>query len=658
MSFGYMGKILIVNLSNGEISEESPGEEIYEKYLGGLGLGIYYLYKHLKYGIDPLGPENILGFLPGLLNGTNVPFSGRYTVVAKSPLTNSWGDANSGGFFGTELKKSGYDAIFFKGKSEKPVYFWLNDGKYELRDASHLWGKDTYETEEILQKELEIKGIRVACIGQTGENLSLISGIFNDKGRAAARSGLGAVMGSKKLKAIAVKGSKKVEIFDPERFKKTRKILLEPMALKTSKFTKIMGALFKPLTPWMLRKGLVAMSDVGMMVEGFREHGTAMLASASSEMGDSPCKNWKGVGSTDFPMKKMSYKISDDNVTKFKVKRFACQSCPLGCGAILDVNEGPYPLKESHRPEYETLAAFGSLILLDDVYALLKANDICNREGFDTISAGTTIAFAMECYEQGILTKEDTGGIELTWGNAEATIKILEKMVRNEKGIGEILANGVKIAAEKIGKDSEKYAMHILGEEIPMHDPRLNPSFGTTYITDPTPARHTQGGAGFLEFGMGMLPLQDIDLPKVEKYQYIGKGKPHKILANSTATLNALGICIFSTMFGQTPLVEIVEAVTGWKFANEKYLKTGERIQNLRLSFNIREGLKPSDFVLPERVRGNPPLTSGANANITIDIDSLRKDYFKEMNWNLNDGRPSKNKLEELDLNYVINDLY
>ena len=657
MNYGYLGKYLIVNLTSKEIKEESPDQEIYKSYFGGIGTGVRYLYDNQPEKVDPLGPENILGFVPGLLNGTNFPFSGRYTIVGKSPLTGTWGDSNSGGYFGPELKNAGFDAVFIKGISDNPVYLWIKDGKVELRDANHLWGKDSYETEKNIKKELGDDRVRVASIGPSGEKLSLISGIANDMGRIAARSGLGAVMGSKKLKAVAVRGTGKIHIYDEEIFRELRKQAIEPMKLKPRKLTKIMMFLFKPLMGWMLRKGKFSMSDTGVMVEGFGTHGTTMLMSASSEMGDAPVKNWKGSGAKDFPMKKASYKISDDNITKYKVKKYNCQACPLGCGAILKIDEGLYKLEETHRPEYETLAAFGSMSLNDNAESIIMANDICNRYGLDTISAGATIAFAIELFEENIITKDDTDGIELTWGNSEAIIEMLKKLA-NREGFGDILADGVKVASEKIGKGSEKYAMHVLGQELSMHDPRLNPSFGTTYVTDPTPARHTQGGAGFQEFGFSINAIEGLNLPEIERYEYKNKGKAHALTSIAIIIQDSVGICEFSGMFGKAPYVKILNAATGWKFTLEELMKAGERIQTLRQVFNVREGIKPSDMKLPDRVKGIPPLSTGATANITIDIDSMVEAFYKVMDWNLKDGKPSEEKLRELGLTKAIADLY
>lgn len=649
MSGGYVRRILNLDLSTDEIKEERPEERVYRDFLGGTGLGVWHIYNHQMAGVNPLGPENIIGVVTGLLNGTNVPFSGRYTVVGKSPLTKTWGDANSGGFFGSELKHAGYDAIFINGISKRPVYLWINDGRAEIRDAGHLWGRDTTETLDIIRSEVGDKKVRVVSIGPSGEKLSLISCIINDRGRAAARSGLGAVMGSKKLKAIAVRGTERVPIDDTKRLTEVRERMLKSLRRSPYPLTKLMMTLLKPIIPWILRRGLTVRPDVGYITESYSKGGTAMFMSTCSEMGDAPCKNWAGVGSRDFPMRTKSYKISDDHVLKYNKRKYSCAACPVGCGAILKIEEGPYALEGGHKPEYETLASFGSMTLNDNVESIIKANDICNRYGLDTISAGATIAFAMECYEKGILTKEDTDGIELTWGNTEAIVRSLERLAKHE-GFGELLADGVKKAAERIGKGAEKYAMHVHGQEIPMHDPRLNPSFATTYVTDPTPARHTKGGAGTLELGLHSNLLKDVKLPRIKRFQYKGKGDVHATLSKLHITLDSLGMCQFSGYFGSFPLIEAIEAVTGWDFSTEELMKIGERTQALRQLFNVREGIRPSDFKLPDRIKGVPPLPTGPSAGITIDLDSMVEEFYKAMDWSLVDGKPSEEKLKSLGL--------
>ena len=358
MAGGYMGdgsaKVLFVDLSTGEMKDELFGEEIIGKFLGGYGLGAKIMYDRQKPGVDALGPENMLGFLTGPLTGTPAIIGSRYVVVGKSPLTDSWGDANSGGYFGPNLKFAGYDGVFFTGQSEKPVYLLIDEGKAELVDAGELWGKDSSDTEDML-KEKHGSKTNIACIGQSGEALSLISCIMNDKGRAAGRSGLGAVMGSKKLKAVAVKGSLKVPMADEAAAKE-------------------------------LRRKYIPKINVGF-ADILKEYGTAGLPATASETGDSPAKNWGDAGSEVFPN---SGAISDDAVMEYQERKWACWQCPIACGGHMKVTKGPFAV-EGHKPEYETLASFGTMCLNDNLESIIKLNDICNRAGLDTISAGCAI---------------------------------------------------------------------------------------------------------------------------------------------------------------------------------------------------------------------------------------------------------------------------
>ncbi|MDI6775744.1 MAG: aldehyde ferredoxin oxidoreductase family protein [Syntrophales bacterium] len=652
--YSYAGKLLFVDLTKGEFREEEVREEIYRKYIGGYGLGVKVLYENVKAGVDPLGPENILGFVTGALNGTGAMGSGRYMVVGKSPLTGGWGDANSGGHFAEAVKQAGYDAIFFTGKSEKPVYLVLSDEIRELRDAGHIWGKDTIETEDLILKELGDRRFSVACIGPAGEKLSLIAGIVNDKGRIAARSGLGAVMGAKNLKAVAVKGQHKVSVADPDGLKKLNAEIRPMYGFRPSKLQSFLTNALTPLLPYFVRlKVPLPPPDQKLVARLFSDYGTCSFVASSSEMQDSPIKNWSGIAYKDFPMRSKSSKISDDNVVKYMKRRFACSSCPVGCGGIMELKEGMYSVKESHKPEYETIAAFGSMILNDDIESILMANDMCNRAGMDTISAGGTIAFAIECYENGLITREDTGGIELKWGAQDAILEMLDKMIKRE-GFGDLLADGCKVAAEKVARGAERYAMHVGGQEVPMHDPRLNPGFGATYVADPTPARHTQAGLGFEEMGLGIMNeklLSQYNLPKQKKYEYHHKGRKNVLVSSYGQIINCSGLCLFHFFIVPTyPLLDYLRVATGWDLTLKELITTGMRIQTLRHLFNIREGISPQDFVLPERIIGSPPLSDGPLKGITIDIETLKTEYFREMGWDEETGIPSEEKLRELSL--------
>ncbi len=435
MARGYMGKILFVNLSTGELKDEALDEKLCRDFIGGYGIGARIIYSRQKAGVDPLGPENYLGLVTGPLTGTPATMGCRFTAMGKTPLTGGWGDANCGGYFGPNLKFAGYDGVFFTGVSEKPVYLFINNGKAELRDASHLWGKDTYETEDMLEAELG-KATETVCIGPSGEKLSRISCIITRRGAALGRSGLGAVMGSKKLKAVAVRGNQKVPIVDRETA--TR---LGREQIKELKAAEFRGASY---------------------FDQFRKYGTSGFTAESAHSGDTPVKNWGGVGTSDFPD---ASGVSGDAAIANLLKRGSCWHCALACeGRLKEGVEYKYPA-DTRRPEYETQASFGAMCLNTNTESIAMANHICNAYGLDTISAGCIIAFAIECYENGLITREDTEGIELTWGNHRAIVAMTEKMAKRE-GFGDILAEGCARAADIVGRDSSYYAIHIKGQDL------------------------------------------------------------------------------------------------------------------------------------------------------------------------------------------------
>jgi len=621
---GYTGKILFVDLTTGSMREEPPPESLYRDFIGGTGLGVRILYEHVKPKADPMGPENVLGFVTGPLTGTPTPGSGRFTVVAKSPLTGAWADSNSGGFWGPELKWAGYDAIFISGISPKPAYLLLSRGKAELRDAAHLWGKDANETDDILQQELGKPQVRVACIGPAGEACSLISGIVNERERIAARSGVGAVMGSKRLKAVAVRGDKKrAFVAQPEKFRLAREDYSK--RLKGSKF----------------QQGLTAVGTGG---------GTSFLLS----IGDCPTKNWNSTGAESMPT---CVNLDSANMDKYKLKSYGCHACPVRCGAIIEVKEGLFATKGGiRRPEYETLAALGALCLNNSVEAVIKANEICNLYGLDTMAVGNVIAFSMECYENGLISKEDTDGIELAWGNGEAVVALTEKMAKRE-GFGAVLADGVEKAAERIGKGSEKYAMHVHGQRLPYHDPRNSPALGTSIMSDAQPASHMNTeGTNLLEQGvpLGSDPL--LQSPKLAIYgDYEGKGPMYATGAAYYQLLSSSGLCALYTVAFAVPVAELIAPVTGWDFDWEEGLKAGRRILTLRQAFNAREGLSPEEFKLPQRVM--LPQSVGPAAGTKIDYDSLRSGYFTAMGWDIKTGKPHRQTLIDLGLDELTSDL-
>ncbi|MEE8413925.1 MAG: aldehyde ferredoxin oxidoreductase family protein [Dehalococcoidales bacterium] len=599
---GYMGKLLFVNLTTGEITEETPDESLYRDFIGGYGIGAKIIYERQKVGVDALGPDNMFGLITGPLTGTPANTGARYTVVCKSPLTGGWGDANSGGIFGPTLKFAGYDGVFFTGISDKPVYLFINNGKAELRDAASLWGKDVYETEDMLREELG-KGTEVVCIGPSGEKLSLISCVITEKGAAAGRSGVGAVMGSKKLKAVAVKGDQKVPLADEERANTLRRDHVK--ALRTPR------------------------PNGGSFLESFHTYGTTGMTARSAHSGDTPVKNWGGVGIVDFP--DVTGLGGDDAIANLD-KRVACWHCPIGCQAGLKEGTGEYKYPAgTRRPEYETQGTFGTMCLNNNTESIAMANHICNAYGLDTISAGCVIAFAIECYENGLITKEDTDGIELTWGNHRAIIDMTWKMAKRE-GFGDILADGVMVAAEKIGKGAEQYAVHIGGQELGMHDPKLSMRPGATpaarYQMDATPGRHTAG------FGPGSF-------------------RGHIV--------NATGVCsfgFFGAAGGTDYLHEFFNAVTGAEFSMQEILKAGERIANIRHVFNLREGINPLEIKVHPRITGNPPQKDGPLAGVTADINAQNYWNLGALDWDRVTTKPSKKKLLELGLDEIAEELW
>lgn len=614
MANGFMGRVLWVDLSQGKLQEELLDEELCRGFLGGYGLGARVLFSQMKAGVDPLGPDNVLGIVTGPLTGTPALGGSRYVVVGKSPLTGGWGDANSGGYFGPHLKFAGYDAVFFRGIAEQPACLFINDGKAELRDASSLWGKDTFETEDVLRAELG-KDVQVACIGPSGEKISLIASVMNNKGRAAGRSGLGAVMGSKRLKAVVVKGNMKAPLADEQKARDLRKKYLGQL---TGHFTSL------------------------------REFGTPNIMLRCALSGDAPVKNWAGVTHKDFPNVEP---IGGEAVVKRQQRRYACYQCPIGCGGHMKEGTGEYRYEAgAHKPEYETLAMFGSNCLNNNLESIIKANDICNRYGLDTISAGAAIALAIECYENGLIGKEDTDGIEMTWGSHKSIVAMTEKMAKRE-GFGDILADGVKVAAERIGKGADQYAMHIQGQEVPAHDPKFGFHWAISYRMDPTPARHTQGP--------GMAP-PGLPIPPYDRKSQYGRQPAHKIGHSFSHVVQCLGLCSF--VFWAFPSVEAVveptRAVTGWDVTIEELLQTGERITNIRQAFNIREGLNPLQFKVPDRIAGKPPKEEGPLKGITLDEETMDREYLEAMDWDLATAKPSKKKLLELGLEDVARILW
>jgi aldehyde:ferredoxin oxidoreductase len=615
---GYNGKILNVDLTTRTITEEPLVEEDARLFIGTYGLGARLLYSRMKAGVVPLSPEAIFGFVTGPLTGTGALFGGRFSVVCKSPVNGGWNDANCGGKFGPEMKKAGYDVILFTGKADKPVYLWIKDGHAELRDASHLWGKDCPETEDLLVEELGESKASVCVIGPPGENLSWMAAIMNDKHRALGRGGVGAVMGSKNLKAVVARGTLKVPVADELKLREVNRAITDAM-----------------------KNG----PEAGVIM-GFGQLGTGMGNQFSVMMGDGPIKNWGGIGTIDFTGDNMGVGDLDE---KYKYKRYACAACPLGCGADYNVKEGAYPVGKTNRPEYETVGAFGGLLVNEDHEVVLKCNEICNRYGIDTISTGATIAWAIECFEKGLLSTEETGGLELKWGNGPAIVALTQAIAEN-KGFGKVLANGSRNAARVLKRGFE-YLVEVRGMELPMHDPKFTPGYARTYQVDPTPARHVKPGIWY---------IQQMGMEDEQKYNYTGSGEADKKASLALELVYIAGACEFIRMTGMLDtLMKTLEAITGFPFGEAEREAASLRSLNIRQAFNLREGILPKDSVLPGRVVGNPPATEGPNEGKHVDADLLVHNFYQAIEWNLETGKPSKESLETLGgFKDVIKDLY
>lgn len=618
MLCGYAGKFLRVNLSNGEMREESFPEECLRKYIGGSGLGAYLLYQETSPTTDPLGPENLLMFLTGPLTGTKVPSSGRMTVVAKSPLTGIWGEANVGGYWGKNLKEAGYDGVIVEGQSLRPVYIWITNGRIEIRDAGHVWGLDTYEADEVLRSETA-EGAVVCSIGQAGERLVKLAAIMTDgkHGRAAARCGLGAVMGSKKLKAIVVRGQQPVPVADSARLAELNK-KLGPTIVKSSR--------------------------------GLNAYGTAGAMTLIEQLGDLPIKNWT-LGRWEEGAKKLSGVTMAQTILS---GRFYCAGCMIGCGREVKVGEGPFAPVDGGGPEYEPLGTMGGECLVDNLEAVALACELCNRYGLDQISTGAVIAFAMEAFERGLLTQADTDGLEIKWGDPDVLIELVKKIGFRE-GIGELLGQGVKAAACKLGGIAHEFALHVKGLELPGHDPRAHNSVGVSYATSNRGACHLQATSHIFERSvtmpeLGMEQVQD-------RFAIEGKGIISAKLQDLMCMFDSLVLCKFLLMaeVKLTHLLEFTNAVTGWDMDQEGFMKTGERLYNLKRMYNVRLGISRKDDTLPPRILTHKRGSGGAATNLP-NLGLMLSEYYAHRGWS-EMGIPLPEKLRELGLEFTCSSI-
>jgi aldehyde:ferredoxin oxidoreductase len=607
--YAVTGRMLSVDLKSGRCDTETIPGRMYRQYLGGYGMGVAMLLERMNPVCDPLGPENILGFAAGYLTGTGAYIASRFMVFGKSPSTRGWGDANCGGYFGPKLKAAGLDGILFREISDAPVYLLVEvDSKgspqARLLPADQLWGKDCYDTEDML-KEWHGSDCQVACIGPAGEKLSMVAGISTDKGRFAARSALGAVMGSKRLKAVVLKGKLRPELADPDEMRQVRK------------------------------KHVSAFRDE--VAEGLRDYGTPWFYRAALEEGDVPVKNWAGS----MEELKNPDTLGDEQVLKYQIKRYACSGCPIGCGGHLNVESGPFKTPHPvHKVEYESMGLLGPNLLIEDVEVLIQLNDLCNRYGLDTIGTGGLVAFAIECFERGILKPEQTDGLELRWGDAQAVISLVESMGRGE-GFGALLSKGFDHLISVLGEESSQYAMAVRNEALPAHDPRWSAGLALTYYADPTPARHTQGSTTF--------PVAGYEMPDIPSHEVSGRSTAHWDNVVWTHTLNAAGLCLFGyIVLDYKSLPEFMKAADGTAWDLEELKCCGLRIALLRQIFNHKAGIDFTKYDFPARALGDPPLRKGATKGVRVDLDTMVKEFFEELNLDRQTALPPRELAEEL----------
>ena len=600
MGKGFWGKILRINLSDSTIKEEEIPQDLMKLYLGARGLGSKYFIDEVDPGIDPLSPENKLIFAPGPLSGTTAPTGGRYDVITKGPLTGTIAASNSGGFFGAELKFAGYDMLIVEGKAEKPVYISIKDNEVKIESAHDLWGKDVHQTTDLLIEKFGDKRARVACIGPAGEKLVKFAAIMNEKDRAAGRTGVGAVMGSKNLKAIVVRGTKRVEVANPEEFKAV------------------------------VKEKIDILKENGVTGQGLPTYGTKVLDNIINQNGLYPTRNFQtGVFEGTEPIS------GEALVDKYLVRNKACFACPIGCGRVTKLPSG----LEGEGPEYETGWAFGADCGVSDLNAIVEANFICNKLGLDTISTGTTIAAAMELYEKGYLPKDMIEkGPEPKFGNSEAIV-YYAWAIGNRVGLGDKLAEGSYRFAESLGHP--EFSMSVKKQELPAYDPRGAQGHGLEYATSNRGGCHVRGY---------MISPEILGAPeKLDPQEIEGKDKWVMTFQDLTAVIDSAGLCLFTSFaLGLSDYKDLINAATGFDYTDEELLRVGERIWNLERMFNIKAGVGPEQDTLPKRLL-EEPMPDGPNKGHVVKLSELLPRYYKTRGWD-EKGYPTEEKLKELGL--------
>jgi len=614
MASGYWNKVLRIDLTNKKVVKEDVEDKIFRLFVGGAGFGAKILWEEVSPEKDPLHADNRLIFATGPLQGHPVPGGAKFSVVSKSPLTNTQADSAAGAKWGPFLKKAGYDALIIQGRSETPVYIYIDDDKVEIKDAKSIWGLDSYQAVDQIRKELGDERVSVATIGPAGEKLVRMACIVVDKHSFAGRCGLGAVMGSKNLKAVAVKGSKKVPVANLSLLKEYNR----------KYFKEIHNASIK---------------------SGLRPHGTPVLCITAEGFGDMPIKYWTG---DTWP--EGAKKIGAPNYTSvLSAKPYPCLYCPIGCHRNINIEEPTKYRLKGIGPEYETLGMLGTNLLIDDVKAIAVANDICNKLGIDTISTGACIGFAMECYEKGIISKKDTGGMEIKWGDPEILIELV-KQIGNKEGFGSIFSEGALRAARKIGKNAEELVAHVKGLDFPAHDPRACWGMIPTYATGTRGACHMRGVEEDVEMSGFYIPEIGITEEKAQFFKREGKAFLAVKMQDYCALVNSLVLCVFMPDGGDlsfTSILDIFNSITGWEWDVQEAMKCGERIFTMQRLINLRDGYSKKDDILPPKM--HIPAKKGFRAGKVPPVEELINEYYRLREWDEN-GHPSKRKLQELDL--------
>jgi len=625
MSYGYTGRILHVDLTTGKIEIEQPEEVFYRKYMGGSAMGGYYLFKHTPPGADPLGPENTLSLMVGVMTGAPISGQSRVAATAKSPLSGLVGESASGGFWPAELKFAGFDGIVIHGKAERPVYLWVHDGEAELRDAAHLWGRFTGDVLDAIREELGDRRIRVLQCGPAAEQGVRFGALVSNANRVNGRGGMGTVMASKNLKAVAVRGRQRLELADPE-------------ALRA-------------LARW----GADHLDESG--VAGFHLFGTASSVVPQSTVGGLPTRNWSS-GTFEG-----AEAISGERIAETIRKEMdTCFGCVVRCKPVVEVTEGPYQVDPRYGgPEYETLSTMGSYCGVSDLVAIARANQLCNMYGMDTISCGATVAWAMDCFERGELTLEQTGGIELRFGNAEALVQMVEQIGKRE-GLGRVLGEGSARAAEALGVGQD-LVVAVKNQELPAHTPHLKRGLGLLYVVNPGGADHTvcEHDPSYMSFPDRMAEVDLMDpvpgnVMNAEKVRYTVYSQ------RLISCVDSVCVCKFAfgpawQLYGPSQFVEAVRAVTGWNVSLWELMKVGERRLNLLRAFNAREGVGAEADTVPPKLF--IPFQGGATDGVAIapeEVEEAKALYYQMVGWD-EDGRPTRAKLIELALGWVADEL-